>query len=49
MGWGEGKEGEHDGAEVIAIPKEDRFTTRFTSGVLFISHGMGMPSGFKRI
>jgi uridine phosphorylase len=35
---------EHDGAEVIAFPKEDRFTTRFTSGVLFISHGMGMPS-----
>ena len=32
------------GAEVVAFPKEDRFVTRYTSGVLFASHGMGMPS-----
>ena len=37
---------EHAGAEVIAFPKEERFTTRYTAGVLFISHGMGMPSAF---
>lgn len=35
---------EHGEAEVIAFPKEERFTTRYTAGVLFISHGMGMPS-----
>jgi uridine phosphorylase len=34
----------HDGAEVIALPKEERFTTRYCAGVLFASHGMGMPS-----
>ena len=32
------------GAEIIALPKEDRFVTRYTAGVLFASHGMGMPS-----
>lgn len=35
---------EHGNAEVLAFPKEDRFVTRYTAGVLFISHGMGMPS-----
>lgn len=34
----------NDGAEIIAFPKEDRFVTRYTAGVLFASHGMGMPS-----
>ena len=34
----------HDGAAVIAFPEEDRFTTRYVAGVLFVSHGMGMPS-----
>lgn len=32
------------GAEIVAFPKEDRFVTRYTGGVLFASHGMGMPS-----
>lgn len=32
------------GAEVVAFPKEDRFVTRYSAGVLFASHGMGMPS-----
>lgn len=32
------------GSEIIAFPKEDRFTTRYTAGALFVSHGMGMPS-----
>lgn len=32
------------GAEIIAFPKEDRFVTRYSAGVLFVSHGMGMPS-----
>ena len=32
------------GSEIVAFPKEDRFITRFTGGVLFASHGMGMPS-----
>ena len=32
------------GADVVAFPKEDRFVTRYTAGVLFASHGMGMPS-----
>ena len=32
------------GAEIVAFPKEDRFITRYTAGVLFASHGMGMPS-----
>ncbi len=31
-------------AEIIDFPKEDRFVTRYTAGVLFASHGMGMPS-----
>lgn len=31
-------------AEVIALAKEDRFVTRYCAGVLFVSHGMGMPS-----
>lgn len=34
----------HDAAPVIALPKEERFVTRYCSGVLFASHGMGMPS-----
>ena len=29
---------------VIALPKEERFVTRYCDGVLFASHGMGMPS-----
>lgn len=32
------------GSEIISFPKEDRFVTRYTAGVLFASHGMGMPS-----
>lgn len=32
------------GTEIVAFPKEDRFVTRYTAGVLFASHGMGMPS-----
>jgi uridine phosphorylase len=31
-------------AEIVEFPKEDRFVTRYTAGVLFASHGMGMPS-----
>ena len=31
-------------AEVVAFPKEDRFVARYCAGVLFASHGMGMPS-----
>jgi uridine phosphorylase len=34
----------HAGSEIVAFPKEDRFVTRYTAGVLFASHGMGMPS-----
>lgn len=34
----------NDDAEVIEFPKEDRFVTRYCAGVLFASHGMGMPS-----
>ena len=34
----------NSGAEIIALPKEERFTTRYCAGVLFASHGMGMPS-----
>ena len=30
--------------DVIAFPKEDRFLARYVGGVLFCSHGMGMPS-----
>ena len=32
------------GSEIVTFPKEDRFVTRYTAGVLFASHGMGMPS-----
>ena len=32
------------GSEIVAFPTEDRFVTRYTAGVLFASHGMGMPS-----
>lgn len=32
------------GSEIVAFPKEDRFVTRYSAGVLFASHGMGMPS-----
>lgn len=32
------------GAEIVAVPKEERFVTRYCAGVLFASHGMGMPS-----
>ncbi len=34
----------HGDAEIIAFSKEDRFVARYTNGVLFASHGMGMPS-----
>ncbi len=34
----------HDDAPIIALPKEERFVTRYCAGVLFASHGMGMPS-----
>ena len=34
----------NDGAEIVALPKEERFVTRSCAGVLFASHGMGMPS-----
>jgi uridine phosphorylase len=34
----------HNDAPIIAFPKEDRFVTRYCAGVLFVSHGMGMPS-----
>ncbi len=34
----------HNGAPIIAFPKEERFVTRYCHGVLFASHGMGMPS-----
>jgi uridine phosphorylase len=29
---------------VVKFPEEDRFISRYTAGVLFVSHGMGMPS-----
>lgn len=32
------------GSPTVAFPKEDRFVTRYCAGVLFASHGMGMPS-----
>lgn len=32
------------GSSIVAFPKDDRFVTRYTAGVLFASHGMGMPS-----
>jgi uridine phosphorylase len=31
-------------AVIHAFEKEDRFVTRYSAGVLFVSHGMGMPS-----
>jgi uridine phosphorylase len=34
----------HADAPVVALPKEERFVTRYCAGVLFASHGMGMPS-----
>lgn len=34
----------NSGAQIIAFPKEERFVTRYCAGVLFASHGMGMPS-----
>ncbi|MGB7979570.1 MAG: uridine phosphorylase [Candidatus Nanopelagicales bacterium] len=34
----------HSDAPIIALPKEERFVTRYCAGVLFASHGMGMPS-----
>lgn len=36
--------GLNGGSDIVAFPKEDRFVTRYTAGVLFASHGMGMPS-----
>lgn len=30
--------------KIYALPKEDRFIIRYCDGVLFASHGMGMPS-----
>ncbi|HBM16449.1 MAG TPA: uridine phosphorylase [Lentisphaeria bacterium] len=30
--------------KIYALPKEERFVTRYCAGVLFASHGMGMPS-----
>lgn len=32
------------GAPIVSFPKEDRFVSRYTAGVLYVSHGMGMPS-----
>ena len=34
----------NDQAPILAFEKEDRFVTRYCARVLFISHGMGMPS-----
>ncbi len=34
----------HDNAPIVGLPKEERFVTRYCAGVLFASHGMGMPS-----
>jgi uridine phosphorylase len=34
----------NSGSPIIAFPNEDRFVTRYTAGILFVSHGMGMPS-----
>lgn len=31
-------------AEIVGLAKSDRFVTHYTAGVLFVSHGMGMPS-----
>ncbi len=35
---------QHGAAQIVPFAKEDRFVTRYTAGVLFVSHGMGMPS-----
>ena len=35
---------ERGDAEILAFTKEDRFVARYCDGVLFASHGMGMPS-----
>jgi len=35
---------ENDNAEIDVFPKDERFVTRYCAGVLFVSHGMGMPS-----
>lgn len=35
---------EHGDAEILAFTKEERFVARYTAGILFASHGMGMPS-----
>ena len=34
----------HNNAPILAFPEEDRFFSRYCVGVLFVSHGMGMPS-----
>lgn len=34
----------HKNKKIYALPKEERFVTRYCAGVLFASHGMGMPS-----
>ena len=36
--WSQRRVGDH------CLPQDDRFVTRYTAGVLFASHGMGMPS-----
>jgi uridine phosphorylase len=35
---------QNGGTEIVEFPKDDRFVTRYTAGVIFSSHGMGMPS-----
>ena len=35
---------ENGDSEIIPFTKEDRFVARYTAGILFASHGMGMPS-----
>ena len=32
------------GSDIVVFPKHDRFTTHYTAGALFVSHGMGMPA-----
>lgn len=44
IGFAEQWSAENAGAPIVAFPKEDRFVTRYCAGVLFTSHGMGMPS-----
>jgi len=36
--------GLNNSADIVAFPVEERFTARYTAGILFASHGMGMPS-----